>query len=975
MVQSYIAWNTSTNVAVEDNQGEMILLHGGRGAFAEVASNAGTTLTIRTDGLIDGQPLMIYDQTAFTNVPDTVMYGPLDNRAYVLIGGGQGLGQARHIVSHTPTTISVDKSWRVPPAAGSKIAVLYLYRDIVQYRNELNAYPEGYLQSNQTASCGVDYDGNCFGCVAEGNVSRHTHTARNICASGVSQSYWNEMRSETALATSHSADALVCWFNYYAPVEDKFNAIGPFLLGNAFRGGSREVAGPWFDGSSTHLLGAPAQEHADACGRRRLTAGNVFEGTTAWGAIRGVHAGPLTDTLFRKVGLTLTNVTGRVPPYPDTPQPVYQQGGSVALLSGNRYAGAPTNYHGDGMFVPGPLPVPLHRVARFVGQVSQPLPDVIVPFANAGTRAADWSAETPDPRITAQVLDTPLAPEAIGRARVAVDAVTLTRGTHWSQVILSSAATSVVVGVRVELSDPASNAPAGPTAAFAADPTTGLAPLPVQFRNLSSAGSSFVSAWQWDCDADGAPDSGEREPLWQYATAATYSVRLTVRTGLTNSTLTRTNYVTVLARDAVTNRLPYAESFESQPPGSTLVGVQGWAAGDRAAALVATDRTVNAYRGPLPMAAAHQQLLRTQGRLDNRFAGTDGITNVTLDLMARLPRWTNGVPPLDSDDALALFTDGQGRLRLYHGVDAGGGSYSNVLTPLGSDPIGTDEWARLTLTLDYLSGAPRRFGQVQLHGRRAFTDALAFAAPTNLVHPGSWFLCANQGAVPARFGAVEFGGRVAVEDLVVTNGLLNLLNWKVAASASPETAGGIRPSGTFYVAHAGLTNFTLSPSNYWVGTFVVNGLTNAATNTLTLAVTNDLSVAGVFDWLRATNRVPVWWLAGHGWGGNWDDWALRDDDGDGVPSWMEYFADTDPTNRLSLLEMLGIRLTGGVVRLEWQGGTGAWQYVEWAGGLSPTGTSWQALWTNAPPTPRSNVLVRAGVTNPASLYRLRAERP
>jgi hypothetical protein len=90
---------------------------------------------------------------------------------------------------------------------------------------------------------------------------------------------------------------------------------------------------------------------------------------------------------------------------------------------------------------------------------------------------------------------------------------------------------------------------------------------------------------------------------------------------------------------------------------------------------------------------------------------------------------------------------------------------------------------------------------------------------------------------------------------------------------------------------------------------------------------------------------------------------------------MEYFADTDPTNRLSLLEMLGIRLTGGVVRLEWQGGTGAWQYVEWAGGLSPTGTSWQALWTNAPPTPRSNVLVRAGVTNPASLYRLRAERP
>ena len=80
-----------------------------------------------------------------------------------------------------------------------------------------------------------------------------------------------------------------------------------------------------------------------------------------------------------------------------------------------------------------------------------------------------------------------------------------------------------------------------PVAAFAANPTSGLAPLIVSFTNFSIGASGY--AWAFG-DGSGSTNA---QPTNTYASAGVYSVALTaIGPGGTNS-LTRTNYITVLA--------------------------------------------------------------------------------------------------------------------------------------------------------------------------------------------------------------------------------------------------------------------------------------------------------------------------------------------------------------------------------------------------------------------------------------------
>lgn len=54
---------------------------------------------------------------------------------------------------------------------------------------------------------------------------------------------------------------------------------------------------------------------------------------------------------------------------------------------------------------------------------------------------------------------------------------------------------------------------------------------------------------------------------------------------------------------------------------------------------------------------------------------------------------------------------------------------------------------------------------------------------------------------------------------------------------------------------------------------------------------------------QATNGTPYWWLAQHGLAAN--DTGELYDEGDGVPAWQEYVADTDPTNAASFFRISG----------------------------------------------------------------------
>jgi PKD repeat protein len=85
-------------------------------------------------------------------------------------------------------------------------------------------------------------------------------------------------------------------------------------------------------------------------------------------------------------------------------------------------------------------------------------------------------------------------------------------------------------------------APSAPVAAFSADETSGPAPLTVQFTDESTANPT---SWEWDFDNDGAVDSTEQNPTYEYSTAGTYSVKLTVSNAAGSDNEVKTEYITV----------------------------------------------------------------------------------------------------------------------------------------------------------------------------------------------------------------------------------------------------------------------------------------------------------------------------------------------------------------------------------------------------------------------------------------------
>ncbi|HOK90731.1 MAG TPA: PKD domain-containing protein, partial [Candidatus Hydrogenedentes bacterium] len=92
------------------------------------------------------------------------------------------------------------------------------------------------------------------------------------------------------------------------------------------------------------------------------------------------------------------------------------------------------------------------------------------------------------------------------------------------------------------------NAPTPPTADFDAWPLAARVGIPVQFYDLSTAGSRPITAWQWDF-GDGET-STDRSPRHAYAAPGTYTISLTVTaTDSTQDSITRSAYVLVTAPD------------------------------------------------------------------------------------------------------------------------------------------------------------------------------------------------------------------------------------------------------------------------------------------------------------------------------------------------------------------------------------------------------------------------------------------
>lgn len=146
---------------------------------------------------------------------------------------------------------------------------------------------------------------------------------------------------------------------------------------------------------------------------------------------------------------------------------------------------------------------------------------------------------------------------------------------------------------------------------------------------------------------------------------------------------------------------------------------------------------------------------------------------------------------------------------------------------------------------------------------------------------------------------------------------------KVNIAKSATTVVGIQPWATNYWLATAASNGQVDVTNgwrsagssitvtalpdlyyhfaYWSGD-VPSSETNS--NPLTLTMDRPRTIAATCAANQTTSGTPHWWLARYALPTNDAD-ALYDE-GDGVPAWQEYVADTDPTNAASYFRITGV---------------------------------------------------------------------
>jgi hypothetical protein len=81
------------------------------------------------------------------------------------------------------------------------------------------------------------------------------------------------------------------------------------------------------------------------------------------------------------------------------------------------------------------------------------------------------------------------------------------------------------------------------------------------------------------------------------------------------------------------------------------------------------------------------------------------------------------------------------------------------------------------------------------------------------------------------------------------------------------------------------------------------GTVTSTQNPLSLLVNQPHQLTATFAPLLTAQGVPYYWLAGFGWTNDFEAVALDDADEDGVLTWEEYIAGTNPTNAISVLRV------------------------------------------------------------------------
>jgi hypothetical protein len=171
-----------------------------------------------------------------------------------------------------------------------------------------------------------------------------------------------------------------------------------------------------------------------------------------------------------------------------------------------------------------------------------------------------------------------------------------------------------------------------------------------------------------------------------------------------------------------------------------------------------------------------------------------------------------------------------------------------------------------------------------------------------VTNPAVWFATASTNS--SCLSSLSLLGMGQVDDLVVDT-YNSMLYRRITAAAGAH--GRVSPSGEVLVPVGTSTNIVVLPDLYYrVGAVTVDGL--AAGPVPNVAFTNvwdEHALSADFLTKLTASGVPELWLnrMNPAWTNRFDEHALADSDGDGVPNEQEYVAGTDAVNSQSVFRL------------------------------------------------------------------------
>ena len=301
----------------------------------------------------------------------------------------------------------------------------------------------------------------------------------------------------------------------------------------------------------------------------------------------------------------------------------------------------------------------------------------------------------------------------------------------------------------------------------------------------------------------------------------------------------------VMTAGAVTNPVPWSDSFEGYTNGMSLAGTNGWtsqtvgagvATNDMMRAALLTNYLVGGKSYPLPEPpTTHTNILQLNAVLANEVQSVPGGV-VSMNFMA-LPTWMESVPTGQTNDQCAFYIGTNGLLNIWHHNRTTATNEWHEFS--GGPTIGTNDWVRFTVVHDYSN----QMFQISVNEGTPLSDATGWGyAGTNA--GGPWFyMVQTNGALSA---IVSEASQAYLEDVTAFK---RSVTWSGSHFAESVTNNGGIDNSTSLTITLALDTFNGAPGDDFVavGKVIVTNLPaglsavarlGSSTNVLSVTLTN-----------------------------------------------------------------------------------------------------------------------------------------